>query len=105
MKQLLALLVDEEINRLQQMWQPKEDHQGNDILISLLGAERYSELDRFDRVQLSDVVEVCGKSRSISEAGRIVYSVSRKSKLVANDADRLRKYLSRFGLTWGEVIV
>jgi transcriptional regulatory protein RtcR len=96
-------LVEEEINRLQQRWRPKEDLRGNDILKSLLGAERFSESDRFDRVQLLDVVEVCRKSRSISEAGRLLFSVSRRNKRVSNDADRLRKYLSKFGLTWGNV--
>jgi transcriptional regulatory protein RtcR len=96
-------LVDEEINRLKQLWQPKEDQQGNDTLKSLLGVERFSESDRFDRVQLLDVIEVCRKSRSISEAGRLLFSVSRKNKRASNDADRLRKYLSKFGLTWGNV--
>jgi len=29
--------------------------------------------------------------------------VSREQKKQPNDADRLRKYLARFGLTWDEV--
>jgi transcriptional regulatory protein RtcR len=54
-------------------------------------------------VQLADVVRVCRGSRSLSEAGRALYDVSRLQKRMPNDADRLRKYLARFGLTWDRV--
>ena len=57
-------------------------------------------LDRFDRVQLEDVLGVCLASRSLSEAGRTLFAVSRTKRSTPNDADRLRKYLSRYGLSW-----
>lgn len=57
-------------------------------------------LDRFERVQLEDVLSVCASAASLSEAGRILFSVSRENKAKSNDADRLRKYLARFGLSW-----
>jgi transcriptional regulatory protein RtcR len=60
-------------------------------------------LDLFDRAQLSAVLEVCARSRSLSEAGRELFSVSRAKKKAVNDADRLRKYLSRFGIGWDDV--
>jgi transcriptional regulatory protein RtcR len=65
----------------------------------MLGA-RAAEVDRFDRIQLEDVLRVCHASRSLSEAGRTLFSESRKKKTSSNDADRLRKYLARFGLSW-----
>lgn len=34
----------------------------------------------------------------LSEAGRALFSASRARRTSANDADRLRKYLARFGL-------
>jgi sigma54-dependent transcription regulator len=34
------------------------------------------------------------------DAGRTLFSVSRQRRTTSNDADRLRKYLARFGLTW-----
>ena len=64
--------------------------------------ERARELDRFDRVQLADVLRVCRQSRSLSEAGRALFAASRARKKQPNDADRLRKYLARFGLSWGD---
>ena len=69
----------------------------------VLGAERAAELDRFDRVQLADVISVCRQARSLSEAGRLLFSQSRARKQSTNDADRLRKYLTRFGLSWDDV--
>jgi transcriptional regulatory protein RtcR len=39
-------------------------------------------------------------SRSLSEAGRAVFDVSGMKKETANDADRLRKYLTKFNLDW-----
>jgi len=39
----------------------------------------------------------------LSHAGRFLFSASRQQKTSANDADRLRKYLARFGLDWKSV--
>jgi transcriptional regulatory protein RtcR len=75
----------------------------NDACLSVLGKDRASELDRFDRVQLSDVLTVCRGARSLSDAGRQLFAESRKKKSSGNDADRLRKYLARFGLAWADV--
>lgn len=55
-------------------------------------------LDRFDAVQLADVLRVCKEARTLSEAGRVLFAASRSKKAKSNDADRLRKYLARFGL-------
>lgn len=53
-------------------------------------------LDRFDRVQLADVIRVCRQARSLAEAGRILFAASRTRRSTTNDTDRLRKYLARF---------
>jgi transcriptional regulatory protein RtcR len=68
-----------------------------DALGGLLGA-RADELDRFDRVQLADVVGVCAGSASLSAAGRVLFARSLATRTTKNDADRLRKYLARFDL-------
>ncbi len=64
---------------------------------------RAAELDLFDRAQLECVLDVCQASASLSEAGHTLFAVSRQSKKRPNDADRLRKYLVRFGLDWEAV--
>jgi len=36
----------------------------------------------------------------LSAAGRLLFDRSRERKKIANDADRLRKYLARVDLDW-----
>ena len=55
-------------------------------------------MDFFDRVQLEAVIEVIATSDTLAQAGRTLYDQSRAQRAVSNDSDRLRKYLSRFGL-------
>jgi transcriptional regulatory protein RtcR len=93
-------LVDQEIARLIRAWSDSDADDDRELLAGILGEERLECIDRFDRVQLADVVRVCRQSRSLSEAGRTLFAASRANKKQPNDADRLRKYLARFDLTW-----
>jgi transcriptional regulatory protein RtcR len=92
-------LVDEEIARLRRQWRSGGVPSPLDTLLG----DRVAELDRFDRVQLEEVVRVCARARSLSQAGRELFAVSRSQRASTNDADRLRKYLVRFGLDWEQV--
>jgi len=65
----------------------------------VLDDARLSALDRFDRIQLEEVVRVCRTARSLSEAGRVLFAASRTARATTNDADRLRKFLAKYGLT------
>lgn len=38
----------------------------------------------------------------VSEAGRRLFAAYRRQRSSTNDGDRLRKYLAKFGLDWGE---
>ncbi len=101
-----AGLVDEECARLNAGWsEPTLDspHGDTDPVVAALGPEQAAALDRFDRVQLADVLAVCRASPSLSAAGRTLFAASRARKAAPNDADRLRKYLARFGLRWDDV--
>ena len=93
-------VVAGEIARLRAAWEPGREPGEDDLLERVLARERLDALDRFDRVQLADVARVCADATSLSEAGRALFSVSRTRRTTSNDADRLRKYLARFGLTW-----
>jgi transcriptional regulatory protein RtcR len=48
----------------------------------------------------SAVLRVYRAHSTLAAAGRAQFSVSRAQKASVNDADRLRKYLTRFGLDW-----
>jgi transcriptional regulatory protein RtcR len=73
------------------------------LVDQIVGPTVTATLDRFDRVQLEDVLTVCRTASSLSAAGRTLFDRSRERKSVPNDADRLRKYLARFNLEWGEM--
>lgn len=89
-------LVEEEIARLTASWRPIT------TAAAALPVDT-ATLDLFDQDQLAAVVAVCRRSASLSEAGRTLFAVSRQKKANPNDADRLRKYLARFGLSWEQV--
>mgnify|MGYP001348570671 FL=1 len=93
--------VDEEIERLQADWhKPKAEDSREVLCHSVLGDKCFEEIDPCDRVQSGDVVEVCRQSRTLSEAGRRLFAVSRQKRENPNDADRLRKYLARHDFDW-----
>lgn len=92
-------LVREEIQRLTHLWSDNSD----EALRGVLTPGELEKIDLFDRLQLERVLEVCRRSRTLSEAGRMLFHVSRSKKASSNDADRLRKYLARFNLDWSRV--
>ncbi|HSX56598.1 MAG TPA: sigma 54-dependent transcriptional regulator, partial [Sphingomonas sp.] len=94
--------VEAEIQRLKRLWTGQRDD-GAGVLAELFAPEALDKIDPFDRVQLAEAIRVCRLSRSLSEAGRALFSASRARRSSANDADRLRKYLARFGLDWSAV--
>jgi transcriptional regulatory protein RtcR len=102
-------LIDAEIARLLAAWEPETPtttlatRPEPSRLGAVLSPEANAALDPFDRVQLEEVVRVCAESRTLSEAGRELFAASRTRRATTNDADRLRKYLARFGLTWDRV--
>jgi transcriptional regulatory protein RtcR len=96
-------VVEEEIARLRLAWQTQSAGEGGDLVERIIGRERAEEIDYFDRLQLASVLKVCRESRSLSDAGRALFTASRGRKKSVNDADRLRKYLMRFGLEWRQL--
>lgn len=99
-------LVEAELQRLRWLWQksPQYGQHTQDNypikLDELLDEQALAEIDLFDRLQLESVLRVCKTSRTLSEAGRKLFDRSRTQRSVVNDADRLRKYLQKFNLTW-----
>ena len=73
------------------------------LFTHLLGAGYETRYDRFDLVQLAEVVRVAQTAATLSEAGRKLFAASRRSKKTVNDTDRLRKYLLTFNLTWNDI--
>lgn len=76
---------------------------GDALLREVLAEEVLSGIDHFDRVQLAEVVRVCRASKSLAEAGRTLFNVSRTQRASSNDSHRLRVYLQKFGLTFADL--
>ena len=95
--------VAAEVRQLGAAWAggPKPGPAG--LVDRVLPSHAAGDLDRFDRIQLEDVLQVCRSAQSLSAAGRLLFDRSRERKRSANDADRLRKYLARFDLDWSGV--
>jgi len=96
-------LVEEEIVRLKESWYPYDKDPCEELVENVLGKNRLHEIDRFDMVQLAEVIRVCQAADTLSEAGRKLFHVSRTRKKQFNDADRLRKYLAKFDLSWKDI--
>ncbi|MFO1001885.1 MAG: RNA repair transcriptional activator RtcR [Planctomycetaceae bacterium] len=98
--------VQQECERLRKLWQPQAgpvDWRETQVLEKILPDERIEQLDLFDRVQLAAVLKVCRECRTMAEAGRRLFAVSRQARTSQNDSDRLKKYLARFGLGWDDI--
>jgi transcriptional regulatory protein RtcR len=96
-------VVADELGRLESSAASAPRPGGPQLVEKVLGPQRASRLDRFDRVQLEDVLSVCQGARSLSAAGRELFAASRSERSSVNDADRLRKYLARFELDFAEL--
>lgn len=97
-------VVDDEVHRLKASWGGAQQNAVNDRkLVDLLGSEALASLDLFDAAQLSAVLDVCRMHTTASSAGRVLFANSRLDKRSNNDADRVTKYLARFGLKFADV--
>lgn len=94
--------VKQEVDRLRAASSPNRTEPGG-ALSELCSAAELASIDRFDRLQLDAVIRVCRNARTLAEAGRALFDVSRTKKAMSNDSDRLRKYLARFGLDFERV--
>jgi transcriptional regulatory protein RtcR len=96
--------VEAEIKWLKRLWSGQTDERLG-VLADLMDRDALAKIDPFDLVQLAETVRVCRNSRSLSEAGRSLFAASRTRRRSAKDADRLRKYLGRFGLDWSVIVL
>jgi transcriptional regulatory protein RtcR len=98
-------VVQQEIKRLKQLWKTSlgtspELSTDTAFLEQFLSTEQISQLDDFDKFQLIGVLKICENAKSMADAGRQLFAVSREQRNTTNDSDRVKKYLARFGLSW-----
>jgi len=94
-------IVQGEIIRLQSAWGGfRSKPLANTLLEEYLSSEQLNEMDLFDRMQLCEVIKICKASKSLAEAGRVLFHVSRDKKSSTNDSHRVKQYLQKFDLTF-----
>ncbi|MDH5325717.1 MAG: RNA repair transcriptional activator RtcR [Gammaproteobacteria bacterium] len=100
---ITTAVAEQEIERLQRLWKPIGINTRHALLAEILGEQYDTTIDLFSQTQLHTVIETCRNSKSLADAGRKLFSVSRKQRAQSNDSDRLRKYLQKFGLSWSDI--
>lgn len=97
--------VDNEIQRLQQRWQTTQPDTSNSAieLSHYLSQQALTQLDLFEQLQLTSVIQICRQCSSMAEAGRRLFNVSRDQKASSNDSHRIKTYLNKYGLTFTQL--
>ena len=91
--------VEEETALLKAQWAGADRDEDIRVVAACLHEDQaLADIDRFDLVQLAEVIRICRASSSLSDAGRRLFAASRSKRASTNDADRLKKYLARFDL-------
>ena len=93
-------ILDEEIKRLKSLWKSENFESEVRLVDNFKHIIDKDKIDLFEQIQIEGVLRVCGECRSLSDAGRKLFAISRLSKASSNDSDRLKKFLSKYGLTW-----
>lgn len=68
-------MLEQEIEFLQDQWASAENDDDDKLLREYLGSHA-SELDPFDKIQLFLVIRTCQASKTLSAAGRTLFSAS-----------------------------
>lgn len=100
--------VEDEIKKLEAKWSgpASEDSIVEKPIQSIINrvVQTKGALDTFEQLQLTSVLKICLSSKNLAEAGRKLFEVSRLSKSSKNDADRVRKYLNKYGISWQDLV-
>lgn len=96
-------ILEDEIIRLRYDWSGYEPEPNSQtpvlsVLREVLSEEIIIEIDLFDQAQLAQVIGICRESKTMAEAGRKLFNVSRTRRTTSNDSHRLKVYLQKFGL-------
>lgn len=92
-------VVADEIQRLQHDWSASSSTLTPKAQTALfLDRERHAKLDLFEHIQLAGIATVCKNSKSMAEAGRLLFDQSRDQKSSVNDSHRLKQFLGKYGV-------
>lgn len=105
-------VVQEEILRLKSLWavygNKSENAENTEaFLANFLDKNALLDMDKFEKIQLAGVINVCqvckSQGKNQAEVGRLLFSQSRQKLKSPNDSDRVRKFLLKFGLKFEDL--
>ncbi len=92
-------VVDDEIHRLRHDWSvTSRGWNPAAVTARLLDEDAHARLDLYDHIQLAGIAGACQHTRSMAEAGRILFNRSREEKTSVNDSHRLKQILAKYGV-------
>lgn len=100
-------IVAGEITRLHYDWrsfQAIAQHDDQHLLNEIVASNTLENMDYIEQVQLAAVLRVCRASKSLADAGRTLFNISRTQRTSSNDSHRLRIYLQKYGLTFADIV-
>lgn len=98
-----SFVVNEEIERLKSKWSTSQDSDDKADLRALMGDERFDALDLYDQLTLSSILSVCRNAKSMADAGRLLFNISRTQKSSVNDSHRIKQLLSKYNLSLSDI--
>jgi len=99
-------VVNKEIERLQTKWQITGNHPPSDDLNyieSILGEEKFKSIDLYEQISLAPLLRICRDSKSMADAGRRLFNISRSKKSSSNDSHRVKQILDKYGITFRDL--
>lgn len=98
-------VVDDEINRLKQKWQttPQTQWTPTEVIDRVLGEGKSQFMDYYEQLKLANLIQVCQHSKSMAEAGRKLFNVSRQHKKSNNDSHRIKQLLAKYGINFDDI--
>jgi transcriptional regulatory protein RtcR len=99
-------IVVNEITRMKSDWlgfTKTKDDLALSVLNEHLSQIEINEIDLFEQAQLAQVIQICKSSKTIADAGRKLFNISRKNKTSQNDSNRLKVYLQKFNLKFTDI--
>lgn len=97
-------VVDDEIRRLKHDWTAiSNEWNPKSITVKFLDEETHARLDLFEHIQLAGIANVCKHSKSMAEAGRVLFDKSREQKKTVNDSHRLKQLLGKYNVEFKQL--
>ncbi|MCV6614981.1 MAG: sigma 54-interacting transcriptional regulator, partial [Cellvibrionaceae bacterium] len=102
---ITTAVVSEEIQRLRYKWQLNNSAEPGptNILSSLLPKNQIEKLDYYEQLKLSGLIQACRQSKSMAEAGRTLFNISRLAKKSTNDSHRVKQLLDKYQLKFEDL--